>query len=86
MNEKMFEIMKNKPGFIAALDQSGGSSSKTLKNYGWVSEDNNDKPYIAYLPFDTPYIQTKARLRLKQIGVEKLLLKYNIKKSSERFS
>lgn len=34
MNEKMFEIMKNKPGFIAALDQSGGSSSKTLKNYG----------------------------------------------------
>ena len=34
MKEKMFEIMKNKPGFIAALDQSGGSSSKTLKNYG----------------------------------------------------
>ena len=34
MNEKMFEIMKNKPGFIAALDQSGGSSSKTLRNYG----------------------------------------------------
>ncbi len=34
MNEKMLEIMKNRKGFIAALDQSGGSSSKTLKAYG----------------------------------------------------
>ena len=28
------EMMKTKPGFIAALDQSGGSSAKTLKLYG----------------------------------------------------
>ena len=28
------EMMKNKKGFIAALDQSGGSSAKTLKLYG----------------------------------------------------
>lgn len=34
MNEKMYEIMKDGRGFIAALDQSGGSSSKTLKLYG----------------------------------------------------
>lgn len=34
MNNEMYEIMKNKKGFIAALDQSGGSSSKTLRNYG----------------------------------------------------
>ena len=34
MNNEMYEIMKNKPGFIAALDQSGGSSSKTLKAHG----------------------------------------------------
>lgn len=34
MNNEMYEIIKNKKGFIAALDQSGGSSSKTLKNYG----------------------------------------------------
>lgn len=34
MNDKMLEIMKNQKGFIAALDQSGGSSSKTLKAYG----------------------------------------------------
>ena len=34
MNEEKLEIMKNRPGFIAALDQSGGSSAKTLKLYG----------------------------------------------------
>ncbi len=34
MDEKKLELMKNKKGFIAALDQSGGSSSKTLKAYG----------------------------------------------------
>ncbi len=38
MNEKMFENVKNKKGFIAALDQSGGSSAKTLRKYG--IEDN----------------------------------------------
>ena len=31
MNEKMYEIMKDGRGFIAALDQSGGSSSKANK-------------------------------------------------------
>lgn len=44
---------------------------KTLKNYGWVSESPNDKPYIAYLPFDAPHIQTKARLQLPSIGGNK---------------
>ena len=34
MNNEMYEIMKNKMGFIAALDQSGGSSGKTLALYG----------------------------------------------------
>lgn len=38
MNNEMYEIIKNKKGFIAALDQSGGSSSKTLRAYG-ISED-----------------------------------------------
>ena len=37
MNEKL-EIMKNGKGFIAALDQSGGSSGKTLRLYG-IAED-----------------------------------------------
>ncbi len=31
---EIIENLKNKKGFIAALDQSGGSSKKTLANYG----------------------------------------------------
>lgn len=34
MNREMYEIVKNNKGFIAALDQSGGSSGKTLALYG----------------------------------------------------
>ena len=34
MDENKLELMKNGKGFIAALDQSGGSSSKTLAAYG----------------------------------------------------
>lgn len=43
MNNKMYEIMKNKLGFIAALDQSGGSSSKTLKAYGIEESEYNSE-------------------------------------------
>ncbi|MFK8795054.1 fructose bisphosphate aldolase [Planococcus plakortidis] len=38
MNSKQFELVKNGKGFIAALDQSGGSTPKALKLYG-VNED-----------------------------------------------
>ena len=38
MNKEMYEIIKNRKGFIAALDQSGGSSAKTLSVYG-ISPD-----------------------------------------------
>ena len=43
MNEKL-EKMRNGKGFIAALDQSGGSTPKALKLYG-VNENeySNDK-------------------------------------------
>lgn len=34
MNKKQLEIMKHGKGFIAALDQSGGSTPKALKAYG----------------------------------------------------
>ncbi|MBP7973426.1 MAG: fructose bisphosphate aldolase [Candidatus Nanopelagicales bacterium] len=34
MNQQQFDKMKNAPGFIAALDQSGGSTPKALKLYG----------------------------------------------------
>ena len=44
MNEQQFHKMKNQPGFIAALDQSGGSTPKALAAYGikegaWSNED-----------------------------------------------
>ena len=34
MNQQMFEQVKAGKGFIAALDQSGGSTPKALKLYG----------------------------------------------------
>ena len=34
LDDIKLDIMREKPGFIAALDQSGGSSAKTLKAYG----------------------------------------------------
>ena len=44
MDQEKLNIMKNKKGFIAALDQSGGSSARTLKNYGISEYDyNTDK-------------------------------------------
>lgn len=35
----VIDILKNKKGFIAALDQSGGSSKRTLINYGVKESD-----------------------------------------------
>jgi fructose-bisphosphate aldolase class I len=44
MNQKQFNRMKNDEGFIAALDQSGGSTPKALKGYGIdESQYSNDK-------------------------------------------
>lgn len=44
MNKKQLEIMTHGKGFIAALDQSGGSTPKALKAYGVdESEYNGDK-------------------------------------------
>jgi fructose-bisphosphate aldolase class I len=44
MNEQQLQKMKSHPGFIAALDQSGGSTPKALAQYGikegaWSNED-----------------------------------------------
>lgn len=47
MNQEHFDTIKNKDGFIAALDQSGGSTPKALNAYG-VSEDqysNDDEMF-----------------------------------------
>ena len=44
MNQQQFDKMQNGRGFIAALDQSGGSTPKALNNYG-IGEDaySNDE-------------------------------------------
>src|SRR5215467_4817188 len=44
LNEQQFQKMRSHPGFIAALDQSGGSTPKALAEYGikessWSSDD-----------------------------------------------
>jgi len=47
MKQSQFDKIKNGKGFIAALDQSGGSTPKALANYG-VQEgayDNEDKMF-----------------------------------------
>lgn len=47
MNEKQLDIMTNGKGFIAALDQSGGSTPKALGAYG-INEDrykNDDEMF-----------------------------------------
>ena len=42
--QKQLEQIKNGSGFIAALDQSGGSTPKALENYGVTGSDyNNDE-------------------------------------------
>uniref|UniRef100_UPI00398BA460 fructose bisphosphate aldolase n=1 Tax=Aerococcus viridans TaxID=1377 RepID=UPI00398BA460 len=48
MNQAQLERMSNAPGFIAALDQSGGSTPKALLAYG-VAEDtySNDDEMFA---------------------------------------
>ena len=38
INQEMLKQMEEGKGFIAALDQSGGSTPKALKGYG-VTED-----------------------------------------------
>ena len=47
-NAEQLEIIKTRPGFIAALDQSGGSTPKALGLYG-VTEDawSNDEEMFA---------------------------------------
>jgi len=44
LNEQQLQKMKTQPGFVAALDQSGGSTPKALASYGikensWANED-----------------------------------------------
>lgn len=62
MNEDMLKRMHNDKGFIAALDQSGGSTPKALKAYG-ISEDayhNEDEMFDLVHQMRTRIVTNKA--------------------------
>ena len=71
MDKEKYEIIKNKPGFIAALDQSGGSSSKTLKLYG-INEDeysSEEEMFDLIHEMRTRVMKSKSFTSDKIIGV-----------------
>lgn len=43
MNQEQLKVIKEKPGFIAALDQSGGSTPKALATYGVTEDQYHDE-------------------------------------------
>ncbi len=70
MNKEQFEQMKNSKGFIAALDQSGGSTPKALKLYG-VTEDqysNEEQMFDLIHQMRTRIIKSPAFSHNKIIG------------------
>jgi fructose-bisphosphate aldolase class I len=65
MNNKQFERIQTGKGFIAALDQSGGSTPKALAAYGISENYSNDEDVhistrdekrIIKSAFDSPYV------------------------------
>lgn len=71
MDEKKLEMMRTKPGFIAALDQSGGSSAKTLKLYGIEegSYSGEDEMFDLIHAMRARVMQSKAFTSDKIVGV-----------------
>lgn len=70
MNQEHFDIMKNKDGFVAALDQSGGSTPTALENYG-ITEDqyaNDDEMFDLVHEMRTRIITSPAFTSDKIIG------------------
>ena len=55
MNKEQLEKMTHGKGFIAALDQSGGSTPKALKEYG-VNEDqySNEDEMLSLIHISEP--------------------------------
>ena len=70
MNKEQFEQMKNSKGFIAALDQSGGSTPKALKLYGITEEQysNEEQMFDLIHQMRTRIIKSPAFSHKKIIG------------------
>lgn len=62
MNALQLDIMKNKKGFVGALDQSGGSSGKTLALYGIQENEyhSNDELFDLIHAMRTRVIKSKS--------------------------
>ncbi|MDO5521847.1 MAG: fructose bisphosphate aldolase [bacterium] len=70
MNQEQFKQMKSAKGFIAALDQSGGSTPKALKLYG-INEDayhNDEEMFTVVHNMRTRIIKSPAFSKDKIIG------------------
>lgn len=62
MNKEQLEIMEHAPGFIAALDQSGGSTPKALRLYGIQNDEysNDDEMFDLMHAMRTRIITNRA--------------------------
>lgn len=69
MNSKMLERMQNDRGFIAALDQSGGSTPKALKLYGVPENAYKDEAEM----FDMVHAMRTRIIKSKSFSNEKIL-------------
>ncbi|UAS59515.1 fructose bisphosphate aldolase [Staphylococcus pseudintermedius] len=70
MNQEQFDKIKNGNGFIAALDQSGGSTPKALRGYG-VSEDqytNDDEMFNLVHDMRTRIVTSPSFTADKMLG------------------
>jgi len=70
MNNQQFDIMKRGKGFVAALDQSGGSTPKALAAYGISSEayESEEKMYELVHDMRTRIIKSPSFEKDKILG------------------
>lgn len=44
----------------------------TLRKIGWISENSDDKPYIAQLPFETPNLKVGCTISIKSLDLDSI--------------
>ncbi|MGH0052013.1 MAG: fructose bisphosphate aldolase [Sphaerochaetaceae bacterium] len=70
MNQEQLDRMKNGKGFIAALDQSGGSTPKALSSYGITSDayDSEEKMFALVHEMRTRIIKSPVFTKERILG------------------
>ena len=74
-DKTMYDRIANGRGFIAALDQSGGSTPKTLKGYGYRGDEwsNDEEMFDLIHQMRSRIIRSpETSKRLTEMGVEPL--------------